>query len=231
MLYDLHLHTCLSPCANNDMTPDTVAGMAKLAGAQIIAVTDHNSALNLPAAQAACKEYDLQLLPGLEVTTSEEIHVLCYFKSVETALKFSDMLYNLLPDINCDENIWGSQIVCNEHGNEIKKVQKLLTSATSLDIYELKKVCEDYGGICIPAHVEKDSTSLMSVMGFLPDDLSFMLYESKKIDKLNAYIEQGFFPSGKEIITSSDAHMIEDIACNLQELKKDSVLLKFINEL
>ena len=71
MRYDLHLHTCLSPCADRDMTPATVAGLAKLAGAELIAVTDHNSALNLPAAEKACREYGLRLLPGLEVTTAE----------------------------------------------------------------------------------------------------------------------------------------------------------------
>ena len=68
MRYDLHLHTCLSPCADRDMTPANVAGLAKLAGAGLIAVTDHNSALNLPAAARACREYGLRLLPGLEVT-------------------------------------------------------------------------------------------------------------------------------------------------------------------
>ncbi|MEF9866230.1 MAG: PHP domain-containing protein, partial [Oscillospiraceae bacterium] len=102
MLYDLHLHTCLSPCANEDMTPSTVAGMAKLAGADLIAVTDHNSALNLPAAQKACDAYGLRLLPGIEVNTAEEIHLLCYFPSVKAALCMSDIIYSSLPDFEYD---------------------------------------------------------------------------------------------------------------------------------
>ena len=107
MRYDLHLHTCLSPCADRDMTPATVAGLAKLAGAGLIAVTDHNSALNLPAAQRACREYGLRLLPGLEVTTAEEVHLLCYFKTVEAALDYGRDLYAALPALPCDPLIWG----------------------------------------------------------------------------------------------------------------------------
>ena len=111
MRYDLHLHTCLSPCADRDMTPATVAGLAKLAGAELIASTDHNSALNLPAAEKACREYGLRLLPGLEVTTAEELHLLCYFKTVEAALEYGRELYAALPALPCDPVIWGEQWV------------------------------------------------------------------------------------------------------------------------
>ncbi len=228
MLYDLHMHSCLSPCADNNMTPALIAGLSKLAGADIIAVTDHNSALNLPAVKAACDAYELELLPGIEVTTAEEIHVLCYFKSVEAALKFGEMLYDLLPDIPCDENIWGSQLVCDEHDNIINSVPKLLTSAVSLDIYEIRKTCEEYGGIAVPAHVEKDSTSLLSVLGFLPEDLSFIAYEAKDPAKLDKFIERGLFVDGAQIITSSDAHFAEKVAADLRELCESSAVGQFI---
>ena len=92
MLYDLHMHSCLSPCAEDDMTPANIAGLAKLAGAELIAVTDHNAADNLPAVQCCCNAYGLRLLPGVEVNTAEEIHVLCYFKTVDTALEFGRLL-------------------------------------------------------------------------------------------------------------------------------------------
>ncbi len=228
MKYDLHIHSCLSPCAENDMTPATIAGMAKLGGADIMAVTDHNSALNLPYVQLACNAYGIKLLPGIEVTTAEEIHVLCYFKSVEKALQFGEMLYNLLPDIPCDEKIWGSQLVCDENDSVINKVPKLLTSATTIDIYGIKDVCKEYGAIAVPAHIEKDSTSLMSVLGFMPDDLDFDLYESKKAEKLDFYLQKGLFPNDKQIITSSDAHTVEQISQNLHSLENGSALLRFI---
>ena len=107
---DLHIHTCLSPCADDSLTPAIAAGMAKLAGADVMAVTDHNSARNLPAAQAACRAYGLRLLPGSEVNTAEEIHLLCYFPGVEAAMQFGALLYQALPALPYDEKIWGRQL-------------------------------------------------------------------------------------------------------------------------
>ena len=82
MRYDLHIHSCLSPCANREMTPATIAGLCALNGADVIAIADHNSALNLPAAEKCCKAYGVKLLPALEANTAEEIHLLCYFPTV-----------------------------------------------------------------------------------------------------------------------------------------------------
>lgn len=224
MQYDLHLHSCLSPCANDDMTPATIAGMAKLAGADLIAVTDHNSALNLPAAAEACEAYGLRLLPGIEVNTAEEIHLLCYFARVETALAFGQTLYEALPAFPYDPAIWGRQLVMDADDNATATVEKLLTGAVRMDIYEVKAACEALGGIAVPAHVEKDSTSVLSVLGFLPDDLNFAALESRRPERLPQFIERGFLPDGREILTSSDAHCIDDIACCLHTLAETSVL-------
>ncbi len=229
MLYNLHIHSCLSPCADDDMTPANIAGISKLAGADLIAITDHNSALNLPAAKKTCDEYGLKLLPGIEVTTEEEIHVLCYFKDIETAMKFSDMLYDLLIESPYDEDIWGAQIVMDENDNIQYKVKKLLSGPTNLNIYDLKAECEKHGGIAIPAHVEKDSTSILSVLGFLPDDLTFDVVESKDVQKFNAFVEKGFFPKPKEILTSSDAHFLTALEYDFKTLSDDSVLFKLID--
>jgi hypothetical protein len=218
------MHSCLSPCADDDMTPATVAGMAKLAGAQLIAITDHNSARNLPAAQAACDAYGLRLLPGIEVNTAEEIHLLCYFRTVSDALAYGALLYDALPAFPYDANIWGKQLVMDADDNVVDTVDKLLTGAVSWDIYQAKAACEAMGGIAIPAHVEKDSYSLLSVLGFLPDDLHFSAFELRHPEKLPALVEAGLLPAGHEILTSSDAHCIDDIACCLHTLDDKSVL-------
>ena len=173
MLYDLHMHSCLSPCAEDDMTPANIAGLAKLAGAELIAVTDHNAADNLPAVQCCCNAYGLRLLPGVEVNTAEEIHVLCYFKTVDTALEFGRLLYAALPEFPYDPAVWGRQLVMDENDEVLRTVDKLLTGAVSMDIYEVKAACEALGGVAVPAHVEKDSYALLSVLGFLPEDLPF----------------------------------------------------------
>lgn len=228
MQYDLHLHSCLSPCANDDMTPATIAGMAKLAGADLIAITDHNSALNLPAAAKACAAYGLLLLPGMEVNTAEEIHVLCYFKTVAAALAFGETLYAALPAFPYDPAIWGKQLVMDENDVVLAPVEKLLTGAVSLDIYAVKAACEALGGIAVPAHVEKDSYSLLSVLGFLPDDLPFSAFELKNPQKLDDLLRRGLLPAGREILTSSDAHQLEDIAADLHTLDAHSVLRKLL---
>ena len=120
MLYDLHMHSCLSPCAEDDMTPANIAGLAKLAGAELIAVTDHNASDNLPAVQCCCNAYGLRLLPGVEVNTAEEIHVLCYFKTVDTALEFGRLLYAALPEFPYDPAVWGRQLVMDENDEVLR---------------------------------------------------------------------------------------------------------------
>lgn len=224
MLYDLHLHSCLSPCSDDDMTPATIVGMARLAGAELVAIADHNSALNLPAAKIAADAYGVRLLPAIEVNTEEEIHLLCYFNTVEKALEMGEKIYAALPNFPYSPNIWGRQIVSDENDNEIGMVEKLLTGAVALNIYEVKALCESLGGIVVPAHVDKDSTSLLSVMGFCPDDLVFSAYEMKNPEKYDALVEKGFLQAEREILRSSDAHTQEDICKNLNHLAENSVL-------
>ena len=110
------------------MTPANIAGLAKLAGAELIAVTDHNAADNLPAVQRCCNAYGLRLLPGVEVNTAEEIHVLCYFKTVDTALEFGRLLYAALPEFPYDPAVWGRQLVMDENDEVLRTVDKLLTA-------------------------------------------------------------------------------------------------------
>ena len=189
MLYDLHMHSCLSPCAEDDMTPANIAGLAKLAGAELIAVTDHNAADNLPAVQCCCNAYGLRLLPGVEVNTAEEIHVLCYFKTVDTALEFGRLLYAALPEFPYDPAVWGRQLVMDENDEVLRTVDKLLTGAVSMDIYEVKAACEALGG---------------------------------------GLVEKGLLPAGLEVLSSSDAHRMEDVACSLHALAADSVLRRLL---
>ena len=206
------------------MTPATIAGLAKLAGAELIAIADHNSALNLPAAQRACMAYGLRLLPAIEVNTAEEIHMLAYFSTVGAALRYGRTLYDALPAFPYDDAVWGRQLVMDEDDRVTGTVEKLLTGAVSLNIYEAKAACEALGGVAVPAHVEKDSTSVLSVLGFLPEDLNFSALELKDPAQLPLLVEKGLLPAGKEILSSSDAHQLEDVAKHLRPLSPRSVL-------
>ena len=211
MLYDLHLHSALSPCADNNMTPSTIVGMASLNGLEVIAITDHNSAKNLPAAKKAADYYNIKLLPGIEVCTAEEVHLLCYFPTIEIALEFSDIIYESLPNIPVDTSIWGEQLIMNEEDEVIGKMDKLLTLASGFDIYEITKMTENLSGIAVPAHIDKETNSLLSIMGFMPHDLNFKVVELMDSSKYPSYVEKGLLPNGLSIVTSSDAHSIEQL--------------------
>ncbi len=229
MTYDLHIHSCLSPCAEDDMTPANIAGFAKLNGIDVIAVTDHNAADNLPAAQKACDAYGVRLLPGIEVNTAEEIHLLTYFKTVEAALEMGRELYAALPEFPYDAQIWGRQIVMNENDEEVRNVQKLLTGAVQMDVYAVKALCDRLGGVAVPAHVDKDSFSLLSVLGFAPEDLPFEAFEVKRPEhNLQMLLETGRLPKAAKIVTSSDAHQLQDIAEHPRELAEDSCLWRLL---
>lgn len=231
MTYDLHIHSCLSPCAEDEMTPANIVGFAKLNGIDLIAVTDHNAADNLPAVEIACKAYGVKLLPGIEVTTAEEIHMLTYFATVEKALQMSGLLYSHLPNLPCDPQIWGRQLVMDEEDHILAEKQKLLSAATSLTIYEVAQQCAALGGIAVPAHVDKETTSLLSVLGFAPDDLPFEAYEVKRPEHaLPKLLETGRLPAGCAVLTSSDAHCLADIAEYPRELAQSSALWRLINQ-
>ncbi|MDL2294871.1 hypothetical protein LJC60_09660 [Ruminococcaceae bacterium OttesenSCG-928-D13] len=227
--YDLHIHSCLSPCADDDMTPANIAGFAKLNGIDLIALADHNSALNLPAAKVACDAYGVRLLPAIEVNTEEEIHVLTYFKTVEAALEMGRLIWDALPAFPYDKAIWGRQLAMDENDSIIAEPEKLFTGAAAIDLYRLKTLCDDLGGIAVPAHVDKDSTSLLSVLGFAPEDLPFEAYEVKRPEHtLKALVESKRLPPGQEILTSSDAHQLADIAQFPRQLSENSCLLRLL---
>lgn len=225
---DLHIHTCLSPCAEDDLTPATAAGLAKLAGADLIAVTDHNSARSLPAARAACEAYGLRLLPGVEANTQEEIHLLCYFADVETALEFSSRLYEKLPAFPYDPAIWGRQLVMDENDQVIDQVPKLLTGAVELSLAQTAALCRSLSGIPVPAHADADSYSLFSVLGGWPLDVDFELFEIKDPAKAERLVRAGSFPAGKPMLLSSDAHRMEDVAARMCEIGEDCPLLRLL---
>lgn len=232
MTYDLHIHSCLSPCAEDDMTPANIAGFAKLNGIDLIAVADHNAADNLPAVKEACDAYGVRLLPCIEVNTEEEIHLLAYLPTVEAALEMGRILYQRLPAAPYDTKIWGRQLVMDTDDNILEEKQKLLTGAAGLNIYEAAGLCRSLGGIAVPAHVDKDSYSLLSVLGFAPEDLPFEAYEVKRPEHaLAPLLQSGRLPAGlgeHHILTSSDAHCLADIAEYPRKLPQQSPLWKLL---
>ena len=228
--YELHCHSCASPCGDDSMTPVMLCGMAALEGIQLLAVTDHNCAANLPAAEEACAAYGLTLLPGIEVTTEEEIHLLCYFPTVEAAQAMGTLLYEYLPDIPCEPDFFGNQLVMDSDDNIIDRPEKLLINATLLDLARTKVLAEQLGGLCVPAHLDKDSTSVLSVLGIMPEELDFPCVEFRDPARVQRFVELGALPPPREVLTSSDAHRIEALgeAGGIMEHPEESFLWPLI---
>ena len=203
---DLHIHSCLSPCGSDDMTPSNICGMAMLKGLQMIAVTDHNSARNLPAAKACADAYGLTLIPGMEITTREEVHLLGYFPTVERALEFSEFLRGHMPNKKNKPSFFGNQLVMDEDDNVLAEEDELLIGAADLTLGELVKLIREAEGVPVPAHINRGSNGLLINLGFVPEELNLTAVEVWR-GLPCAHTPQ----EGRVVLHSSDAHYLGDI--------------------
>jgi len=209
--YDLHIHSCLSPCGDEDMTPANIAGMAAVKGLDVIAITDHNSCKNCKAVIEAGKAYGIIVIPGMELCTIEEVHVLCLFPTLSNALDFDayvDSKSNYFPN---DEAIFGRQIRYNEHDEIIGFEPNLLINGVNISFDQVWEVVRRFKGIMIPAHIDKNSNSLLSNLGFVPPDSKFRCVEFKDMTKLHSLTEKNPYLKECTIISNSDAHYLEHI--------------------
>lgn len=209
---DFHIHSALSPCGDEDMTPSNIVNMALLKGLDIIAVTDHNTCGNLPAVMQVARENGLMVIPGMEVQTKEEVHILCLFKKIEGAEKFAEIVYNSLPDIKNNEEVFGRQLVYNADDEVVGKEDKLLLSSTALSVNDVFILVRGLGGICIPAHVDRPGFSIIANLGFIPPNLKVKTIELSKKSAAEAVFKKYPFLSKFNHIISSDAHYLQDIS-------------------
>jgi len=208
--YDLHNHSCLSPCADNDSTPNNIAGMAYLSGIKIVALTDHNSTKNCPAFFEAAKRYGIIPVAGMELTTSEDIHLVCLFEELDSALKFDEYLQKRRILIKNRTDIFGQQLVLDGNDEIIGEEEHLLSNATSISLDEAPELIANFGGICYPAHIDRDANGIIAILGTIPPTPCFKCYEMRDGDKIPEYKER-YGLSDKLIIVSSDSHYLTDI--------------------
>lgn len=210
--YDLHIHSALSPCGDNDMTPNNIAGMAAIKELDVIALTDHNSSKNCGALMKAAAQYPLIVLPGMELCTSEEIHVVCLFDTLEKAMAFDAYVESHSPKVLNQPDIFGEQRILDEDDEIIGTVDQLLISASGISVMEAGPLVERFGGVAYPAHIDKSAYSLLSVLGFIPPEWQFPLFEVKDRSKLAALREQHDYLASINSVFSSDAHYLGDIS-------------------
>lgn len=222
--YDLHIHSCLSPCGDNESTPANIVGMAYIKGLDVIAITDHNATRNCIAASEVAKAYGITLICGMELTTEEEVHVVCLMPTLEKALELDEYVNVRLLPVENNPTIFGEQNIVNSDDEVIGHENKLLINATSIPFTEAFTLAHSMGGVAFPAHVDKSTTSVLSNLGFIPPESDFKTFEIKHMEKLSTLVSSHSYLQGCKAITNSDAHYLADIneAVNFLHVREKS---------
>lgn len=204
--YDFHIHSCLSPCADDEMSPGNICAMARLKGLQAIAVTDHQSAAMLRAVNSCAKRSGLLLLPGLEICTREEVHLLAYFASLEQAEAMGLWCFRRLPDRKNRPEFFGNQWIRDEADRVIAQEERLLIQALTAGLTEVCASVRALGGVPVPAHINRGANGILQALGFLPPQEAFTALE------VCTQLPLDMDPCARRVLHSSDAHRLEDIA-------------------
>jgi hypothetical protein len=230
LLTDLHNHSCLSPCGSLDLPPRYLAELAAARGVKVLALTDHNSSLNCPAFAKACSRLGIIPVFGMEATTAEEIHCLCLFTSLQASLAFGEYAYSILIPFPNDPEKTGDQVCVDEEDNIEGEVEYFLPNALDLSIEDIGDRAAAYGGIVIPAHVDRAAFSMTSQLGVVTPG-PWAAVECVRLPPRvfagpgaagpgagagypgTGYLDTGYLDTlGYPITTSSDAHYPEHVA-------------------
>lgn len=210
--YDLHIHSCLSPCGDEDMTPNNIAGMAAIKGLNVVALTDHNSCKNCPAFFEACRRQGIVPIAGMELSTAEDIHLVCLFPTLEQAMSFDDEIEKHKMNVKNRPEIFGEQLIMNGNDEIIATEETLLISATDLWIGDAVELVRSYGGHVHPAHIDRESNGIVSILGDIPTEYGFNRFEFRDKDNIIPYGDRFPFVSEKNSLVCSDAHSLWDIS-------------------
>lgn len=207
---DFHIHSCLSPCASPEMSPRAIVARAQEVGLDCIALSDHCCAENLPAFHEACREAGMPCLYGMEVTTSEEVHVLCLFDQLQPALEFGREIYDRLQDYPNNSERFGDQPIVTVDGDIIDFADKLLIGATDISFFNLVPMALEAGALCIPAHIDRACFGALAQLGFLPD----LPYSAVEVIDSERPAEAGQWP----VVRFSDSHELVQIGFRFTEV-------------
>ncbi len=201
---DLHIHTCLSPCAEPEMVPTAIVGQARALGLDMIAICDHNSAENAAAVARAGRRESIAVIPGIEITSREEVHILGLFRTEKELMSIQAVVYENLSGEN-DERVFGSQTIVDEYDRPAGVNTRLLMGATDLSLEEVVQAIHDFGGLAIASHVDRPSFGLIGQLGFVPEGLKLDALEVSPRAPIRKWDDL-------PVVTSSDAHCLKDIA-------------------
>lgn len=211
------MHTCLSPCAELDMHPLALVQQALEKKIDILAISDHNASANVQYVMAAAAGKNIAVIPAMEITTSEEVHLLALFSKLSDLLKLQQLVDRHLFGEN-DEDRFGVQAIVNEQGLVEGLNNQLLIGATDLSIDILVDAIHQQGGLAIPAHIDRESFSVLSQLGFIDEHSHFDALEISKLTGIacgrSLYSDLNRYP----FLTSSDAHFIRDIGTSTTKI-------------
>lgn len=214
---DLHIHTCLSPCADEEMYPQNIIRQAKMNDLDIVGICDHNSAENVDAAKKSGQKEDVTVIGGIEATSQEEVHILALFENNKELFEFQKIIYDNLPGLN-DKKVFGRQLIINENNEIVSSSNRLLIGATSLSLQDIVQAINSLGGLTIASHIDRESYSIIGQLGFIPEELLLDALELSPnyIWKMDCKEEGKVNPElyGFTLVTSSDAHFLSDIGKN-----------------
>ncbi len=215
------------------MTPYNLVNMAKLLGFDMIALTDHNSCKNCRSAYAVGAEIGLTVVPGMELCTAEEIHCVCLLPDLDAADAFSEQIHETMPPVENQPEIFGEQRVMDTADGILDTEPLLLTTASSVSVDDLVPLVRSFGGACFPAHLDRASYSLLSVLGFLYPELQFTAAEFTHKAFLPQYLEKHPLLRDMRIVRNSDAHYLENMVEPTEPLPLESntagALIEYIN--
>ncbi len=219
---DLHIHTLLSPCGHLDMSPENIVLQAKMKELDIIGITDHNSTRHCDLVSSIAAARGIFVMKGAEVTTKEEVHCLVFFENQGTLEIFQDYLDSNLPNIQNDPALFGDQVQVDEEENIIYEEKKLLISALNVSMDHLAEFVRGHSGLFIPAHIDRNKNSIYSQLGFLPEGLKADALEISGKTNRNNFSMTHPEISAYQIISSSDAHVPDQIGSVFTEFYLDN---------
>lgn len=217
-LYDLHIHSALSPCADNENTPVNIVARASAEGLEIIAVSDHNAIGNVPTAIEVGEALDVLVVPAVELQTAEDIHLLCLFENFESLKGFYDSI--AFPDILNDPDVFGEQYFIDSD-DEITGIEKrLLLAGALISETDVKSLAEKFSGVVVPAHVDRDANGIVAILGAVPDYYTAVELSSDCSEEVAKEYGKKF-----RLIFDSDSHTLCDIGKGrkLIDLKERSI--------
>lgn len=234
IFYDFHLHSCLSPCGDADMTPNNIINMAKLKGLDAIAVIDHNTCGNCDSVIKVGLREGITVLPGMELCTSEDIHVVCLFKTLAGAISFEKEVRLTMPKVKNRSEIFGEQLLLDDMDNTVGVEDMLLISASGISVDSVLDLSRKCGGTAFPAHIDKIANGIIGILGAIPPETGFNTVELSPNCDVEKFLGANAELQKFKFLRNSDAHYLGDISeavnCLLNVENCPESIIEYIDE-